>query len=215
MPTTPSSRPAVTDRPSDLDSVIRGRASVRKLLPDLVPAELIRSAIAAAGWAPSPHGRQPWRFVVIEQPETKAHLAQSMADSWQEQLELDRQNDAIVAIRLAKSQERIITAPAILIACLYLADLDTYPDPDRQRAETTMAIQSLGAAIQNALLTIYAAGYDAGWMCAPLFAPDVVRAALDLAPDLIPHAMIPIGKRAADPVRRPRLPIDDLIAAWH
>lgn len=215
MPTTPSSRPAVTDRPSDLDSVIRGRASVRKLLPDPVPAELIRSAIAATGWAPSPHGRQPWRFVVIEQPEMKAHLARSMADSWQQQLELDRQNDAIVAIRLAKSQERIITAPAILIACLYLADLDTYPDPDRQRAETTMAIQSLGAAIQNALLTIYAAGYDAGWMCAPLFAPDVVRAALDLAPDLIPHAMIPIGKRAADPVRRPRLPIDDLIAAWH
>ena len=33
-----------------------------------------------------------------------------------------------------------------------------------------MAIQSLGAAVQNFLLQIHASGYDAGWMCAPLFA---------------------------------------------
>ena len=204
----------MADRPSDLEALIPGRATVRKLLPDPVPPETLKAAIAAAGWAPSPHGRQPWRFVVIESTEVKTRLATAMAVTWQAQLELDGQNEAIVSIRLAKSQERITTAPAIIIACLYLDDLDTYPDPIRQQAEHTMAVQSLGAAIQSALLTIYAAGYDAGWMCAPLFAPDVVRSALDLSPSLIPHAMIPVGKRAADSVRRPRLPTDELIAAW-
>jgi len=204
----------MADRPTDLDALIRGRASVRKLLPDPVPPAVLNAAIAAAGWAPSPHGRQPWRFVVTESAGVKTRLATALAETWQAQLELDRQNDAIVAIRLAKSQERITTAPAILVACLYLDDLDTYPDPVRQQAEHTMAVQSIGAAIQNALLSIYAAGYDAGWMCAPLFAPDVVRTALNLSPSLIPHAMIPVGKRAADPVRRPRLPTEELIAAW-
>ncbi len=77
-----------------------------------------------------------------------------------------------------------------------------------------MAIQSLGAAVQNLLLTLYAAGLDAGWMCAPLFCPDIVREALGLAGELIPHALIAVGYAAKDPVRRGRLPLERLIVAW-
>ena len=65
----------------------------------------------------------------------------------------------------------MIDAPVLVLACLYLNDLDVYPDAERQEAERIMAIQSLGAAVQNLLLTIYSEGYDAGWMCAPLFVP--------------------------------------------
>jgi nitroreductase len=95
--------------------------------------------------------------------------------------------------------------------CLYTAPLDHYPDPQRQEAETIMAIQSLGAATQNMLLTAYALGLDSGWMCAPLFCPDVVRRALELAPELTPHALIAIGYRAREPRRRPRIPFAELI----
>jgi coenzyme F420-0:L-glutamate ligase/coenzyme F420-1:gamma-L-glutamate ligase len=77
-----------------------------------------------------------------------------------------------------------------------------------------MAIQSLGAAIQNLLLAAYALGLDTGWMCAPLFSPDSVRAALDLAPSLIPHALIPVGYAARDPKRRPRRPLDEVVVRW-
>ncbi|KPV52229.1 nitroreductase, partial [Kouleothrix aurantiaca] len=94
---------------------------------------------------------------------------------------------------------------------LYLADLDKYPDPERDAAETTMAVQSLGCAVQNMLLMAYGLGLDGGWMCAPLFCPDVVSAALGLAPGLTPHALITLGYAAADPVRRPRRPLDELI----
>ncbi|MGI9253200.1 MAG: nitroreductase family protein, partial [Thermomicrobiales bacterium] len=89
-----------------------------------------------------------------------------------------------------------------------------YPDPARQTAERIMAIQSIGAAIQNLLLSIHAAGLDAGWMCAPLFCPDIVRDSLGLATTLHPHALIPVGHAAKDPVRRERMPVDTLIAAW-
>ena len=68
--------------------------------------------------------------------------------------------------------------------------------------------------LQDFLLSIWAAGYDAGWMCAPLFCPEVVRATLQLEANLEPHAMIPVGIAAKDPVRRPRRPIDDLIVDW-
>lgn len=213
---TQSSPPSTPDFPvareSQLAELIRGRRSVRALLPEPVPASVIDEAIAAAGWAPSPHGRQPWRFAVVESTLRKVALADAMAETWLEQLRLDGQSDSVVQIRLGKSRQRIATAPIILVACLYLVDLDVYPDAARSEAERIMAIQSLGAAIQNALLSIYAAGYDAGWMCAPLFCPDIVRAQLGLSSDHIPHAMIPVGRAAADPVRRPRLDPESLIS---
>jgi F420 biosynthesis protein FbiB-like protein len=137
-----------------------------------------------------------------------------MASAWQRQLQLDGQDASVIQIRLQKSLGRVTNAPVIVVPCLYLDDLDDYPDALRREAERTMAIQSIGAAIQNLLLTVYAAGYDAGWMCGPLFCSDVVLDTLGLSKSLIPHAMIPIGVAAADPVRRPRLPIADLIAAW-
>lgn len=201
-------------RPQELASVVRGRRSVRAFEDRPVPRAAVERAIGAAGWAPSPHGRQPWRFAVVEAPARRAALAEAMAASWEAQLALDGQDAATIAARSAKSRDRLVTAPVLIIVCRYLADLDVYPDPDRQAAEATMATQSLGAAVQNLLLSLWADGLDAGWMCAPLFAPDVVRAALDLDPALEPQALIPVGHAAKDPVRRPRRPLDDLIVAW-
>ena len=137
-----------------------------------------------------------------------------MAETWSDQLALDGQDTGIIALRLQKSRERMLEASLLIIPCLYLDDLDAYPDPERQEAERLMAIQSIGAAIQNALLSLYANGLDAGWMCAPLFCPDVVRDALGLEKSLIPHAMLPVGYAAKEPIRRPRLPIEELIARW-
>ena len=104
--------------------------------------------------------------------------------------------------------------PVIIIPCLYLEDLDRYPDEKRQSDETTMAIQSLGAAIQNMLLMAYDLGLDTGWMCAPLFCPEIVCEALELDPRLIPHALITVGYASADPQRRERLPLSALIVRY-
>jgi PPOX class probable F420-dependent enzyme len=201
-------------RPRDLTALIQGRRSVRALRPDPVPRALIEQAIAAAGWAPSPHGRQPWRFAVIEERRRKEILADDMAASWRAQLELDGHPAEIVELRLQKSRRRLVEAPVVIVACLYLAELDAYPDEARQAAERTMAVQSFGAAIQNLMLALFAVGLDSGWMCAPLFCEDVVRASLGLDAALIPQALIPIGYAAADPVRRPRRPLDELIVDW-
>jgi len=198
----------------DFDALVRGRRSVRAFRPDPVPHALIERVLDAARWAPSPHGRMPWRFAVITKPETKARLADAMGETWQATLAMDNEPPDIVARRLANSHERIRSAPALILVCLYTEDLDQYPDADRQAAETLMAIQSLGAATQNILLAAYRFGLDAGWMCAPLFCPDTVRAALDLSDALIPHALLPLGYVAKEPKRRPHLPLDDLVVRW-
>ncbi len=197
-----------------LAALVRGRRSVRAFDTRPVARAIIEEAIAAAGWAPSPHGRQPWRFVVVESRERRVALADAMAATWRSQLRLDGQDRATVEARLEKSRDRLHRAPVLIIPCLYLEGLDTYPDADRQRAEETMAVQSLGAAVQNLLLSLYAAGVDGGWMCAPLFCPEVVQEVLGLGSALNPHALIAVGYAAVDPVRRPRLPLGDLIVDW-
>ena len=191
--------------------MIQSRRSVRQYRPTPVPRELIEQVLEAARWAPSPHGRQPWRFVVLTRQESKQRLADFMGETWQKNLEMDGQPEEVVRIRLEKSRQRILSAPALILPCLYLEDLDRYPDEQRQNDETTMAIQSLGAAIQNMLLMAYDLGLDGGWMCAPLFCPEVVCQALELDTRLIPHALITLGYVAADPKRRERLPLSSLI----
>jgi PPOX class probable F420-dependent enzyme len=203
-----------TGRGADFLPIARGRHVVRRYQPRAVPRALVEQTLEAARWAPSPHGRQPWRFVVLTRAEPKARLAEAMGDEWRRNLEMDGQDADAVSTRLELSRERIRRAPVAILACLYLTDLDHYPDPSRRAAEEIMAIQSLGAALQNLLLAAYTLGLDGGWMCAPLFCPDIVRAALDLDPALIPHALITLGYAARDPERRPHRPISDLVARW-
>jgi coenzyme F420-0:L-glutamate ligase/coenzyme F420-1:gamma-L-glutamate ligase len=198
----------------ELAALVRGRRSVRAFDTRPVPRTIVEEAIAAAGWAPSPHGRQPWRFAVVESQERREALAEAMAETWRGQLQLDGQDRAIVEARLEKSRDRLHRAPVLIVPCLYLAGLDVYPDAERQEAEATMAVQSIGAAIQNLLLSLYASGVDGGWMCAPLFCPEVVQEALGLDATLTPHALIAVGYAAADPARRRRLPLEDLIVDW-
>ena len=201
----PSPEPPVLD-------AIRGRRSVRRYLPRSVPDAAVERVLEAARWAPSPHGRQPWRFAVVRNDETKGRLADAMGGEWRSNLEMDGQDAEVVQRRLEGSRRRLLDAPVLVLICLYLEDLDAYPDPARQESETTMAVQSLGAAAQNALLAAYDAGLDAGWMCAPLFAPERVVGALGLDPKIVPHALLTLGYAEGDPPkRRGRRPLDDLV----
>lgn len=197
-----------------LSQIITGRRSVRRYLDRPVPREQILEVLEAARWAPSPHGRQPWRFAVITREEPRHALVEAMGAEWRRQLALDGQDEATIEARFRRSHARITGAPVVIVPCLYLEDLDVYPDAERQAAETTMAVQSLGCAVQNMLLAAYAMGFDGGWMCAPLFCQPAVRAALGLAETLHPHALIPLGYPARDPVRRPRRPLEELVVSW-
>ncbi len=200
-----------TPGPQILDT-IHGRRSVRKYLEKGVSEDLVERVLEAARWAPSPHGRQPWRFAVLRSEETKERLAGAMGEEWRANLEMDGQSVEIVEKRLQGSRRRLLDAPILVLICLYLEDLDTYPDAERQSGEVTMAVQSLGAAAQNALLAAYDSGLDAGWMCAPLFCPDRVVEALGLDPKLVPHALLTLGYAEGDPPkRRSRKALDELV----
>jgi len=149
--------------------------------------------LEAAIWAPSAHNREPWRFAVVERQSQKEFLAREMGARLRSDLRADGVPEAAIEQDAARSYDRITSAPVLVALCLSMADMDTYPDEKRSRAEHLMAVQSVAMAGQNLLLAAHEAGLGACWMCAPLFCPDVVQSALDLPPDWQPQALLTLG----------------------
>jgi F420 biosynthesis protein FbiB-like protein len=89
-------------------------------------------------------------------------------------------------------------AAALVAACLTLEGMDVYPDQRRNQAEWIMAVQSTALACQNLLLAAYAYGLGACWMCAPLFAPEIVVTELELPETWQPQALITLGYPAEE-----------------
>ena len=195
--------------PTDFYRLIRGRRSVRRYRPGPVDAAVIERVLGAAVWAPSAHNRQPWRFRVLRRAADKAGLADAMGA----RLRADRANDGDdagdIARDVAGSRARITGAPVVIAVCLTMADMDSYPDAGRAHAERTMAVQSVAMAAHALLLAAHAEGLGACWMCAPLFCPDTVAAALNLPAGWDPQALItlgwPAGKARAGARRPPVL----------
>jgi nitroreductase len=48
-----------------IKDALRKRRSIRKYTAQPVPDELVLECLEAAGWAPSAHNSQPWRFIVV------------------------------------------------------------------------------------------------------------------------------------------------------
>ena len=79
------------------------------------------------------------------------------------------------------------------------------PTRRRQRAEWGMALLSLGAAVENLMLTAADAGLASCWVAAPIFCPEEARDALALPAEWLPHALVLVGH--PDPaLRRPDPP---------
>ena len=55
----------------DIIDVITSRKSIRRYKPNPVPDEMIDKILEAARWAPTGENYQPWRFIVVRDPETK------------------------------------------------------------------------------------------------------------------------------------------------
>jgi len=56
---------------------VRRRRTVREFAPDPVPLDIIDTAIEAAATAPSGANRQPWKFVIVVDRETKRRIREA------------------------------------------------------------------------------------------------------------------------------------------
>jgi F420 biosynthesis protein FbiB-like protein len=191
-----------------LSDAIKKRRSIRKYLPRQVPQSIIKEVLAAAGWAPSAHNSQPWRFIVLADTSVKRRLANAMADAWIE--DLKRDGITVESDKRTERIERFATAPVLVLACLTVVDLRKFPDSERQMCERDLAVQSFGAALQNLLLAAHAKGLGACWFCAPAFCKETVRKILEIPDAVEPQAFVAMGY----PAENPRVPIKKLLEGY-
>ncbi len=188
----------------DVIEAIATRRSVRGLEgPPLTPDE-VAALVELALRAPAPHHTRPWRFVHVL-PASREALAAGMGEAWRRDMEADGVPAAQQARALERSRRQLVQAPTLLLGCLVGEGLRVWPDERRERAEWTLAAHSFGAALQNILLAAHAQGLAGYWISAPLYAPEAVRAALDLDEQWRPQACIALGRRvgAYEPFGRP------------
>jgi nitroreductase len=83
----------------DIKDIIKGRRSIRKFKNKMPSEGDLETILEAARWAPSGLNNQPWRFVVVREPERKIGLA-----------------------KFTKYGSIIESAPAVIVVCLSTAD---------------------------------------------------------------------------------------------
>jgi coenzyme F420-0:L-glutamate ligase/coenzyme F420-1:gamma-L-glutamate ligase len=197
---------------SAVPAFVEARRSIRAFLPDPVRRADLDAIVEAACLAPAPHHSRPWRFVVVDTHAAKRALALGMGERWRRDLLADGVAAERVEELVETSHQKLERAPAFVVGCLTWNGLDRYPDERRQRAEWGMALLSLGAAVENLMLTATDRGLASCWVAAPIFCPEEARDALELPVEWLPHALVLVGR--PDPAyvgrARPPVPLDEI-----
>lgn len=188
---------------------IKKRRSIRKYSSRKVSTDIIHQVLEAAGWAPSAHNAQPWRFIVLTDLSLKRELSKAMADVWVADMIKDGIPSEARESMSKASVERFTRAPVLIVACLTMKDTLRYADEPRQKSERDLAVQSLGAAVQNMLLAAHAKGLGACWFCAPIFCKEAIRRILKIPDDVEPQALITLGYPAEKPCAPSRKPLEN------
>jgi coenzyme F420-0:L-glutamate ligase/coenzyme F420-1:gamma-L-glutamate ligase len=181
------------------------RRTIRAFTAEPVDPAAVRRAIAAALTAPAPHHSEPWRFVILESAAARTALLDAMREAWAADLRGDGFTPEQIARRLRRG-DVLRNAPLIVVPCLVTDAAHDYPDERRNRCEQAMFTVSMGAAVQNLLVTLAVDGLGSAWISSTLFCQDVAARAMGLPDGWSPMGAIAVGHPAEQ--ARPRPPRD-------
>ena len=186
--------------------------AMRRLKPEPVPEALIWRIVDAATQAPSGGNSQPWRFLVIQDPDLKRFVQQRYRRAWdryvQANLEAAMRRREPVAADAVERQRRLAQAathladhlheaPVLLLVAMMPRDLNMTADPNgppRSPAAVYAALHaSVFPAVQNVLLACRALGLGATLTTLHLLYEPEIKAELGIPAEVETVALIPIG----------------------
>jgi len=185
----------------DVFEAISTLRAIRRFRPDPVPEEMIWRVLESATKAPSGGNRQPWAFLVVQDPETKRRIAEVYREGWErfygplrEQAERDPNFGRVYrsAEYLAYHLEE---APVLILACLRTSPWPTAVSPPGSY---------IYPAVQNLLLSARALGLGGVLTTLHRVREKEVRDLLGIPDGWETMALIPLGWPAVPfgPVRR-------------
>ncbi len=185
------------------------RHSIRKYQDKPVPRPLIEEIIRAGILAPSAKNRQPWKFVVVAEGAKKGMLAALVKG-----LERERKEpflaESVCYLDGAEYTFSIMKqAPAVIFIINPLAKKFGSSLSEEERIAEICNTQSIGAAIENMILTATDLGLGSLWICDTFFAQKELDQWLNAEGELF--AALAIGYAAEAPNARPRKDEKDIV----
>lgn len=162
-----------------LSEIMQQRRSVRKFRPEPVPEPMLRAMIEAAICAPSASNRQPWRFMVVNDPAVSRRLADCVREKVAEMAAESTPGCAEGFADYCRYFLHFGEAPALILA-LYKSEAtmaELFRDGSSAREqmkslEIDGARMSVAMAVQNMCLTAADQGLGTCVMTGPLIAEE-------------------------------------------
>lgn len=176
--------------------------AVRRLRPDPIGDEVLGRILQAAAWAPSGGNVQPWRVIVVRDPDRRRALGDLYQEEWHTYAEGARSRLEGLAAEARAGQERTLAAadylgehfgeaPVILVFC-FNPDIMAITDADLGRP-SVVGGGSVYPAVQNAMLACRAEGVGCTLTTLLCYRESEVRGVLEIPDDWYTCAFVPLG----------------------
>lgn len=173
----------------DLLARLRTRRSARQFSPEPVPFELVENAIRCAATAPSGANQQPWRFVVISDPDLKCQLRQAAEAVEKENYErrfTREMREALAPLGTTWHKEFLEAAPYLIVVFAL-----PYGQEGARRRKHYYVQESVGIAVGFLLAALHLSG-----LAALVYTPSpmaFLNRILERPENERPFAVIPVG----------------------
>ncbi|HUG55129.1 MAG TPA: nitroreductase family protein [Vicinamibacteria bacterium] len=179
-------------------AAMRRRRSVREFSDERVPRDLVDAAIEAAATAPSGANRQPWKFVVVEDGETRRRIREAAEREEREFYERRAPPEWLEDLApLGTDWHKPFLSTAPLLIVVFRLDYEPVrlPDGTERRHRNYYVQESVGIAVGLLLSALHLAGLATlthtpspmGFLAEALGRPSHER----------PYLLIPVGYPAA------------------
>ena len=189
---------------------IENRRSIRKYKPDEIERKLIEEIIYSASLAPSAKNRQPWKFIVYQGKEKD-----KLVDVMRHGINSEKPTHELMpewafAIPDAENTVRIMQEVPCLIAVLNTNQHTPFASIENEKRIVEICDSlSIGAAIENMILT--ATGYGLGtlWIANTCFAYNELMDFIGTDSQLT--GIVAVGFADEAPDKRPRKPFEEIV----
>jgi nitroreductase len=180
---------------------ISQRRSIRRFKSETISHESITKILNSAIQAPSGKNRQPWRFIVVKE------------DKRPEMIRIMRESIAKIKQQGGDTGSSEWTANSMEKAPVTIFVFNTYAENTEDHGHTSnvVDVQSIGAAIQNMLLSAHELGIGSLWICDVFYAYKELCEWLGETHEMI--AAVSLGYPDEYPGARPRKSVSE-VTRW-
>lgn len=188
---------------------IKNRRSIRKFKRDEVPKHMIEEILQSGILAPSSKNGQPWKFVVVT-----GNAKKDMLEAMSKGLEREKEQPLLPSVSQyhsgAVNTFHIMEQAPVTIFVINPVGIDVHASLAKEEHINEICnAQSVGAAIENMILTATELGLGSLWICDTYFAYDELQNYLNTEGEL--YAAISFGYADQAPDARPRKGLEQVV----